>query len=139
MTYCTSQHHQFASVHPEQIHLDLFILLLFTWIQIITGLSDSLQYLPPGEEFKFAPPNNKTKHKSYVQTVKASTSVPLMHNSVIPPHRGSSSALSALQAKIFKSSRIKDAYLLEISACRDKYTDQQGMIVLKEHNPNVYA
>ena len=62
-----------------------------------------------------------------------------MHEHIIPPHSDESSTLSTLQTRIFRASRTKGAYLLDISACKGKYTDQQSMILLKEQHPNVYA
>lgn len=36
-------------------------------------------------------------------------------------------------------SRAKDAYLIDISNCRDKHTSQHSMIVLKQQHPSIYT
>ncbi|KAG1124554.1 hypothetical protein G6F37_013162 [Rhizopus arrhizus] len=101
-------------------------------------LSNS-QHSPPVAESRFSPPNRKIKYKSYAHAVTAASRVSLMHDHIIPPHSDDSSTLSTLQTRIFRASRTKGAYLLDISACKGKYTDQQSMILLKEQHPNVYA
>mgnify|MGYP004479384545 CR=1 FL=1 len=46
-----------------------------------------------------------------------------MYDHVLTPHSDDSSNLNALQTSIFRTSRTKAAYLFDISACKEKYTD----------------
>ncbi|KAG0929864.1 hypothetical protein G6F30_011855 [Rhizopus arrhizus] len=89
-------------------------------------------------ELQFSPPKHKAKYKSYAQAVTA-TKMSLMHDHILPPHSDDSSTLNTLQTSIFRTSRTKGAYLFDISACKEKYTDQQSMLLLKEQHPNVHA
>lgn len=93
----------------------------------------------PAPGFQFSPPNRKPKHKSYAQAVTAATKVSLMHDHILPPHSDESSRLNTLQTSIFRTSRTKGAFLFDISPCKEKYTDQQSMLLLKEQHPNVHA
>ncbi|KAG1175709.1 hypothetical protein G6F36_011054 [Rhizopus arrhizus] len=62
-----------------------------------------------------------------------------MHQHIVPPHVDDSSKLNTLQTSIFRTSRTKGAFLFDISSCKEKYTDQQCMIILKEQHPSVHA
>jgi hypothetical protein len=62
-----------------------------------------------------------------------------MHEHIKKPHSDDLSQTKTLQTKIFKTSRTKNALLIDISACRDKYTDLQSMMLLKNQHPNVHA
>ncbi|KAI9366613.1 hypothetical protein BD770DRAFT_312135, partial [Pilaira anomala] len=44
-----------------------------------------------------------------------------------------------LRARLYRSSRSPDAYLFDLSACKQHYTDQQCMMELKNQHPNVHA
>lgn len=84
---------------------------------------------------QFSPPKRKVKYRSYAQATK----VPLMHQHIVPPHFDDSSKLNILQTSFFRTSRTKGAFLFDISSCKEKYTDQQCMIILKEQHPSVHA
>jgi hypothetical protein len=62
-----------------------------------------------------------------------------MHEQIKKPHSDDLSQTKTLQTKIFKTSRTKNAPLIDISACKDKYTDLQSMMLLKNQHPNVHA
>ncbi|KAG1050145.1 hypothetical protein G6F43_007564 [Rhizopus delemar] len=89
-------------------------------------------------ELQSPPPKHKAKYKPCAQTVTA-TKMSLMHDHILHPHSDDSSTLNTLQISIFRTSRTKGAYLFDISACKEKYTDQQSMLLLKEQHPNVHA
>ncbi|CAO3680742.1 unnamed protein product [Rhizopus stolonifer] len=97
------------------------------------------QTFNPVAVLQFSPPNRKPRHKSYAQAVTAATKASLIHEHIIPPHSDESSRLNTLQTSIFRTSRTKGAFLFDISPCKEKYTDQQSMMLLKEQHPNVHA
>jgi hypothetical protein len=100
--------------------------------------------LPRSKHFPKEPglnwqPPTKTKTKSYAQAVKADTRVSLMHGSVKKPHQDDPSQKKTLHSKIFRTSRTKGALLFDLSRCKEKYTDLQCMMLLREQHPNVNA
>lgn len=57
----------------------------------------------------------------------------------MPPHSDESFRLNALRTSIFHTSRTKGAFLFDVYPCKEKSTDQQSMLLLKEQHPNVQA
>jgi hypothetical protein len=84
-------------------------------------------------------PSRKPKHKSYAHPANSLISVSLMHVHITQPHSDEQSKLRTLQSRIFRTSRTKGAYLFDISACEDKYTDLQSMMLLKQQHLQVHA
>jgi hypothetical protein len=96
-------------------------------------------FLPNSQHFSkevgnpTSPPSRKPKYKSYAHAVKKSSiSVSLMHEHITHPHSDEQSKLRTLQSRIFRTSRTKGVHLFDISACKDKYSDLQSLMILKQ-------
>ncbi|KAI8098434.1 uncharacterized protein B0P05DRAFT_460613 [Gilbertella persicaria] len=61
-----------------------------------------------------------------------------MHKDITKPHPDDSS-LSEVQSRIFKSSRSKNAFLLDITKVKAQYTDIQCLQEIKGQHPKVHA
>ncbi|CAO3663606.1 unnamed protein product [Rhizopus stolonifer] len=56
-----------------------------------------------------------------------------------PPNLMSRLDLTLSKPVFFAPREQMDAFLFNISPCKEKYTDQQSMLLLKEQHPNVHA
>jgi hypothetical protein len=62
-----------------------------------------------------------------------------MHKHIKETHITKAFQKGAFKSRIYRTSRIKESYLLDILVFKDKYTGLQNMALLKAQRPNVYA
>lgn len=84
------------------------------------------------------PSVQKSRHKTYAQAAKAKT-VSLLHAESSVPTPDETRYSRIIQTRIYRSARTAGAYLFNITACKNRYNDQQCMIELKNQHPNVHA
>lgn len=83
----------------------------------------------------------KPKLKTYAQAAAKKTAKPvsLLHSDISPATDSQAGYDKTLKTRIYRSSRSKGAFLIDVSHCKHLYDDEQCMIELKKQHPKVHA